>query len=117
MGRGLSPLQSAILDTLRGLPMTTPDIRDHLLRYGRVSFHTGDDSRGSGTFVLRRALGGLYSRRLVAFHTIPDTRGGLRTGAWTYVWCRNDDAGLAAMRRSFGGLGEPNRRGEPPCPE
>jgi len=115
MGRGLSPLQSAILDTLaNGQTLTTPAIRDSLLRYGKVSFHVGDDARGAGTFVLRRALDGLWRRRLVACHTIKDVRGEVRTGAGTSVWCRNDEAGLAAMRMLFGGLGEPNRRGGPP---
>jgi hypothetical protein len=112
MGRGLSPLQLAILDTLDGQTLTTPEIRDRLLDR-RVSFHTGDDD--TNTFVLRRALSGLYSRGLVACHSIKDQRGNLFTGARTSVWCRNDDAGLKAMRLSFGGLGEPNRRARPPA--
>jgi len=118
MGRGISPLQSAILHALaNGQTLTTPEIRDQLLRDRRVSFHVGNDPRRDSTFVLRRALDGLYRRQLVACHAIKDVRGDVRTGAQTYVWCRNDEAGLAAMRMSFGGLGEPNRRGEPPCPE
>jgi hypothetical protein len=112
MGRGLSPLQNAILDTLATGPTTTPELRDRLER-AHVRFWVGNDTNGSGTFVLRRALGGLYRRGLVACHEIKDWRGNLQTGARTNVWCRNDDAGLAAMRRSFGGLGEPNRRRAP----
>src|SRR4051794_25762058 len=99
MGRGLSPLQSAILDTLsNGHTLTTPEIRDLLLR-SRVPFHGG--ATGDNTFVVRRALGGLYSRGLVACHSIRDLRGNLFTGACTYVWCCNNDAGLKAMRLTF----------------
>jgi hypothetical protein len=114
MGRGVSTLQSAILSTLaNGQTLTTPEIRDRLMRYGQVPFHTGDS--GSNTFVLRRALSGLYSRGLVACHSIRDQRGDLLTGARTSVWCCNDEAGLAAMRGTFGGLGEPNRRARSPA--
>lgn len=112
MGRGLSPLQIAILDTLNGYPLTTPEIREQLVRR-RVTFHASDD--GTNTFVVRRALGGLYTRGLVACLSIKDSRGDLLTGARTYVWCRNDDAGLKAMAELFGGLGEPYRR--PPVGE
>jgi hypothetical protein len=114
MGRGLSTLQSAILDTLaNGQTLTTPEIRDRLLRHGQVAFHASDS--GTSTFVLRRALNALYCRGLVACHSIPDRRGDVLTGARTFVWCRNDDAGLSAMGLSFGGLGEPNRRGRSPA--
>jgi hypothetical protein len=111
MARGLSPLQTAILDTLASGPLTTPEIRDRLLDR-RVSFHAGDDD--TNTFVVRRALNALWRRGLVACHSIKDVRQNLYTGARTLVWCHNDDAGLKAMGLSFGGLGEPSRRARPP---
>jgi hypothetical protein len=112
MSLGLSQLQIAILDTLaNGQTLTTPEIRDRLLRR-RVAFYAGD---GTNTFALRRSLNALYARGLVACHSVKDQRGDVLTGARTSVWCCNDDAGLAAMRQAFGGLGEPNRRARSPA--